>query len=73
MACARSRGQSCHAVVGAALAQVLAPYMRKVRNEYHADKEDGDPHVGPVPNDLEADYLEDQLLRRLAGLAAASE
>lgn len=72
-ACARQRRKSCHAVVIAALAQVLAPYMGKVRDEVRAAEDDGGPHVGPVPSDAESDYLEDQLLRRLAGLPPAPE
>jgi hypothetical protein len=69
-ACARARGQSCNAIVSAALAKFLGPYMAKVQDDTRtaAAGEKPDTGIEPVPNDLTADYLEDQLLRRLAGL-----
>ena len=72
-ACARTRGQSCHAVVNAALAAVLAPYVAKEQDGARARRArlKNDLETGPVMSDLELDHAEDQLLRKLAGLPAA--
>jgi hypothetical protein len=74
-ACARAQGLNCQDVVMSALAEVLAPHMGDTapgsRTASSAKKSDVYPE--PVLNDLEADYLEDELLRRLAGLPAAPE
>jgi hypothetical protein len=72
-ACARARGQSFDAVLAAAVAKFLSPYRSKIEDDTRAaaahEKTDGG--IEPIPNDLTADYLEDQLLRRLAGLPPA--
>jgi predicted transcriptional regulator len=72
-ACARARGQSCHAVLDAAVATVLGPYVAKQQDDSRgiAAREKSDMQTGPVLTDLELDFAEDQLLRRLAGLPAA--
>jgi hypothetical protein len=74
-ACARSQGLNCQDVVMSALAEVLAPYMGDTpsgsRSASSTKKSDMYPE--PVVNDLEADYLEDELLRRLAGLPPPPE
>jgi hypothetical protein len=74
-ACARSRGESCHAVVRAALAELLAPYVAQQQDGARARRVrlKNDLETGPVMNDLELDYAEDQLLRRLAGLPPPPE
>ena len=74
-ACARARGQSCHAVLDAAVATVLGPYVAKQQDDSRriAAREKSDLQTGSVPGDLEADYLEDQLLRKLAGLPPPPE
>jgi hypothetical protein len=74
-ACARSQGLTCQDVVMSALAEVLAPYMDDTPAGSHttSSTKKSDLYPEPVPNDLEADYLEDELLRRLAGLPPAPE
>jgi hypothetical protein len=74
-ACAQAQGLNCQDVVMSALATVLAPYMgdSPAGSRTAPSRKSGDVHMEPVPNDLEADYLEDELLRRLAGLPAAPE
>jgi hypothetical protein len=74
-ACAQSQGLNCQDVVMSALATVLAPHMNKTPASSHTEssKKNGDQYPEPVLNDLEADYLEDELLRRLAGLPPAPE
>jgi hypothetical protein len=69
-ACARARRQSCYAIVVAAVDKFIGPYMAKVQDDSRAAaaREKHDTGIEPIPNDLTADYLEDQLLRRLAGL-----
>jgi hypothetical protein len=74
-ACARSQGLNCQDVVMSALAEVLAPYMddTPASSPTASSTKKSDVYPEPVVNDLEADYLEDELLRRLAGLPAAPE
>jgi hypothetical protein len=74
-ACARSQGLNCQDVVLSALATVLATYMgdKPADSQSAPSTKKSDVYPEPVPNDLTADYLEDQLLRRLAGLPAAPE
>jgi hypothetical protein len=73
-ACARAQRVSCQHVVRSALAEVLAPYMGETAGSRTASStKKSDVYPEPVVNDLTADYLEDQLLRRLAGLPAAPE
>jgi predicted transcriptional regulator len=72
-ACARARGQSCHAVLDAAVATVLGPYVAKQQDDSRriAAREKSEIRTGPLLTDLELDFAEDQLLRKLAGLPAA--
>jgi hypothetical protein len=74
-ACARSQRLSCQDVVMSALAEVLAPYMGETAagSRTASSTKKSDMYPEPVVNDLTADYLDDQLLRRLAGLPAAPE
>ena len=69
-ACAGARKQSFHTVLAAVVAKFLAPYVSKVQDDTGAAAahEKQDTGIEPIPNDLTADYLEDQVLRRLAGL-----
>jgi hypothetical protein len=74
-ACAHAQGLSCQDVAVSALSKGLAPYMgdRPASTRTASNTKKSDVYPEPVPNDLTADYLEDQLLRRLAGLPAAPE
>jgi len=71
--CAHAQGLNCQDVVMSALATVLAPYIggTPADSRTATSRKNGD--LEPVPNDLEAGYLEDELLRRLAGLPPAPE
>jgi hypothetical protein len=74
-ACARAQGLNCQDVVLSALAEVLAPYMGDTAagSPTASSTKKSDVYPEPVVNDLEADFLEDELLRRLAGLPPAPE
>jgi hypothetical protein len=66
-ACARAQRLNCQDVVMSALSTVLAPYMGDTDSRSTSSTKKRDLYPEPVPNDLTADYLDDQLLRRLAG------
>jgi hypothetical protein len=72
-ACARAQGLNYKDVVMSALAEVLAPHMddSPADSRTAANTKKSDLYPEPIPNDLELGYLEDELLRRLAGLPPA--
>jgi hypothetical protein len=74
-ACARARKQSCHAIVASALAPVLAPYVGEIQADARSSvaRAKDDLETDPVPSDAESDYLDRQMLRKLAGLPEAPE
>jgi hypothetical protein len=74
-ACARAQGLNCQDVAMSALATVLGPYMgdKPADSRTASSTKKSDLYPEPVPNDLTADFLEDELLRRLAGLPPAPE
>jgi hypothetical protein len=74
-ACARARGESCHSIIASALASVLAPYVAEIQADARSSvaRAKSDLETDPVPTDAESDFLDDQLLRRLAGLPEAPD